>query len=61
MFMDILNLVLSLVGGAVGAYAGLRVALARLEEQMKATGQRLADHDERIKRLEGVYFGKVSQ
>lgn len=56
--MDILNLVLSLVGGALGAYAGLRIALARLQEQLKATNERLTDHGERIKRLESVYFSK---
>lgn len=56
MAMDILNLILSLLGGAIGAYAGLRAALARLEEQMKATNNTLADHGERIKRLEGAYF-----
>jgi hypothetical protein len=58
MALSILNLALSLLGGGVGAYVGLRVALTRLQEQMKATNERLVDHGERIKRLEGVYFGR---
>lgn len=45
----ILNLCLSLIGGAAGAYAGLRVAIARLEEQVKS-------HDKRLDRLECEYF-----
>jgi hypothetical protein len=58
MAVTILNLALSLIGGGVGAYVGLRVALARLQEQMKAANERLAEHGERLKRLEGVYFDR---
>jgi len=56
MAVTILNLALSLIGGGVGAYVGLRIALTRLQEQMKATNERLAEHGERLKRLEGAYF-----
>lgn len=45
----VLNFFLSLMGGAIGAYVGLRVAIARLEEQVKS-------HDKRLDRLEGEYF-----
>ena len=41
----ILNLIVSLCGGAVGAYVGLRVGVARLEEQVKA-------HEKRLDKLE---------
>ncbi len=47
--ITILNFCVSLAGGAIGAYVGLRVAIARLEEQVKS-------HDKRIDRLEGEYF-----
>ena len=45
----ILNLFVSLLGGAIGAYVGLRVSIARLEEQAK-------NHSKRLDRLEGEYF-----
>lgn len=61
MAVTVLNLVLSLIGGGVGAYVGLRIALTRLQEQMKATNDRIADHGERLKRLEGVYFGRETR
>lgn len=47
--ITILNFLVSLIGGAVGAYVGLRVAIARLEEQVKS-------HDKRLDRLEHEYF-----
>lgn len=47
--ITILNFFVSLMGGAIGAYVGLRVAIARLEEQVKS-------HDKRLDRLEHEYF-----
>lgn len=47
--ITIINFCVSLAGGAIGAYVGLRVAIARLEEQVKA-------HDKRLDRLEDEYF-----
>ena len=45
----VLHFVVSLMGGAVGAYVGLRVAIARLEVKVDA-------HDKRLDRLENEYF-----
>ena len=45
----VLHFVVSLCGGAVGAYVGLRVAIARLEVRVDA-------HDKRLDRLEQGYF-----
>ena len=54
----VLNLILSLVGGAVGAYIGLRIAIVRIEEKVNAHDGRLDDHSQRLTRLEDVYFRK---
>jgi hypothetical protein len=54
--ITILNLTLSLVGGALGAYVGLRIAIVRLEEKVNAVGARLDVHGQRLTRLEDVYF-----
>jgi len=45
----ILNLIVGFCGGALGAYVGLRVSIARVEEQVK-------NHSKRLDRLEGEYF-----
>ena len=45
----VLNFFVSLTGGAIGAYVGLRVAIARLEVRVDA-------HDKRLDRLENEYF-----
>ena len=45
----VLHFVVSLMGGAIGAYVGLRVAVARLEVRVEA-------HDKRLDRLESEYF-----
>jgi len=45
----VLHFILSLMGGAIGAYVGLRVAIARLEVRVDA-------HDKRLDRLESEYF-----
>jgi len=45
----VLHFVVSLCGGAVGAYVGLRVAIARLE--VRVDGQ-----EKRLDRLEQEYF-----
>ena len=44
-----LHFAVSLLGGAIGAYVGLRVAIARLEVRVDA-------HDKRLDRLESEYF-----
>lgn len=54
----VLNLLVSLFGGASGAFVGLRVAIARIEERNKAQDEKLSDHGERLKRLESVYFSR---
>ena len=41
--------IVSLLGGALGGYVGVRTAIARLEEQVKS-------HDKRLDRLESEYF-----
>lgn len=45
------------IGGSVfGAYLGVRVAVARLEERSLATDATLRHLLDRIERLEGIYF-----
>lgn len=56
MAVTILNLIVSLLGGGVGAYVGLRIAIVRVEETVKAHAARLDTHAQRLTRLEDVYF-----
>ncbi len=57
-YLPLLNFLLSALGAASGVYLGLRVAIARIEEQLKATNNRIDDQGERITRLEDVFFKK---
>lgn len=48
---------IAVLGGSVfGAYLAVRVALARMEEKLKAHTEKLKDHGDRINRLEAGHF-----
>lgn len=51
-YLPVASFLLSFVGSALGVYVGLRVAIARIEEQIKSINEKNADHADRLKRLE---------
>jgi hypothetical protein len=59
-YIPLLNFALSLAGAAIGVYVGLRVAVARLQEQIRALNERVGNHyelfDKRITRIEERVF-----
>lgn len=57
-FSPWLEFIAVLAGSVFGAYLAVRVTLARMEEKIKAHGDRLDDHTKRIERLEGEHFSR---
>jgi len=55
-FVGALAAVLTLCGSIFGSYLAVQVMLARVDERLKAVGERMDRHSNRLGRLEDRYF-----
>lgn len=58
--INLVSLIVSAIVTGLSAFFGVRIALARVEERLKAIAEQLAHQDTRISRLEEPFFKRAN-